>query len=304
MSGTRPGQSGSAQFAFDWTPSATATGNIVISVAANAANNNGADTGDHIYTNSYTLTPSTASLPVISSNGVVNAAGFQNTISSGSWVAIEGTNLSTTTRLWTSTDFVNGAFPQQLDGVSVTINGKTAFVEYVSPTLVNVQAPTDASTGPVAVQVKNAAGVSPTVMANLQTVSPAVFLWNGKYAATTRPDYSYVGPANLFPGATTTPAKPGDVVVFWVTGLGPASPAVPAGVNTPSDQLYNTANPVTVLIGNIQANVIASVLTPGNAGLYQIAVTVPPSAPDGDLPVSLQVNGVQSPDGVVLTVKQ
>lgn len=302
--GSRPGLTGSAQFAFDWTPPANASGNIVIYVAANAANNNGSDSGDHIYTRTYTLTPAASNVPSISANGILNAAGFQNTIAAGSWVAIEGSNLSSTTRLWTDADFVNGALPTQLDGVKVTINGKPAFVEYVSPELVNVQAPSDTATGLVPVQVTNSNGTSQTVMANLQTVAPAIFLWNQKYAATTRPDYSLVGPPNLFSGVTTTPAKPGDVIVFWGTGFGITTPAVAAGQNTPADQLYNTSNPVTVLIGSLQAEVLAAVLTPGNAGLYQIAVRVPANAPAGDLPVIGQINGVQTPSGVLLTVAQ
>jgi uncharacterized protein (TIGR03437 family) len=301
-SGSRPGQAGSAQFAFDWTPPANATGNMVIYVAANAANNNGSDTGDHIYMSTYTLTPAATNLPIVSANGVVNAAGFQASISSGSWVAIEGSNLSATTRLWAASDFVNGALPIQLDNVKVTIDNKPAFVEYISPALVNVLAPADASTGPVAVQVTNPNGTSQTVMANLQTVSPAFFLWNGTYAAATRPDYSLVVPPNLFQGAVTMPARPADVIVLWGTGFGPTSPVVPAGQNTPSDQLYNTAGKVTVLIGNIQANVLAAVLTPGNAGLYQIAVQIPPNVPASDLAIVAQINGVQSPSSVFLTV--
>ena len=300
--GSRPGQTGSAQFAFDWTPPSTATGNMVIYVAANAANSNGSDSGDHIYLRTYTLTLQASNLPAISANGVVNAAGFQGTIAAGSWVAIQGANLSATTRLWGVADFVNGSLPTQLDGVKVTINGKPAFVEYISPTLVNVQAPTDLATGPVAVQVTNATGTSQTVMTNLQTVAPAFFLWNGKYAAATRPDYTLAGPPNLFPGVTTVPAKAGDVIVLWATGFGPTTPAVAAGVNTPSDRLYNTANPVTVLLGNVPANVLAAVLTPGNAGLYQIAIQIPAGIFTGDLPVTAQINGLQSPAGVVLTV--
>jgi hypothetical protein len=134
-----------------------------------------------------------------------------------------------------------GSLPTQLDGVKVAIDGKPAFVEYVSP---------------------------------------ALFLWSGKYAATTRPDHSLVGPPNLFPGVTSVPARHGDVIILRATGFGPTSPsAVPAGINTPSDTLYNTSNRLTVMTGNITATVLASVLTPGNAGLRQIAVTVPLNSP-------------------------
>jgi uncharacterized protein (TIGR03437 family) len=304
--GTRLGQTGSAQFAFTWTPPANASGNIAIYVAGNAANGDGSQSGDHIYTANYTLTPAAPSnVPTISKNGVVNAAGFQQSISAGSWVAITGTNLSSTTRQWGASDFNNGAFPTSLDGVSVTINGNPAYVEYVSPTQINVQAPTDSATGLVPVQVTNSLGTSPVTTVNLQTASPAFFPWGGKYAAATQLDYSFVGPPGLFGSAvTTTPAKPGDTLILWGTGFGPTDPAVPAGQNTPSTGIATPVNQITVLVDNITAEVLGSALTPGNAGVYQIAIKVPPNAPNGDLPIVALVNGVFSPSNILLTVQQ
>jgi uncharacterized protein (TIGR03437 family) len=45
-------------------------------------------------------------------------------------------------------------------------------------------------------------------------------------------------------------------------------------------------------------------MTPGTAGLYQIVIIVPPSAPNGDLPILATIDGVQSPAGVFITVQQ
>jgi len=304
--GTRYGQTGSAQFTFTWTPPATSVGNVTVYVAGNAANGDGGTGGDHIYTASYTLSPAATNVPTISTNGVFNAAGFQPSIAAGSWVGISGTNLSSTTRQWAAADFSStGAFPTSLDGVSVTIDGLPAFVEYVSPTQVNVQAPTDASTGPVAVVVTNSLGTSQAATVTLQSASPAFFLWSGQYAAATRPDYTFVGSPTLFGGGVATPAKPGDTVILWGTGFGATSPAVPAGQNTPSTTLASLPpGAVTVTIGNISTQVLGAALTPGNGGVYQIAIRVPDNAPDGDLPVVVSVAGVQSPAGVFLTVKE
>jgi uncharacterized protein (TIGR03437 family) len=72
----------------------------------------------------------------------------------------------------------------------------------------------------------------------------------------------------------------------------------------PLSGLYSTANPVTVSIGNIDATVYGAVLSPGFAGLYQIAVQVPSSAPNGDLPIIATVSGVSSPATTLLTVQQ
>lgn len=303
--GTRPGQSGSAQFAMTWTPPANSTANITFYVAGNAANGDGNTSGDHIYTASYTVSPVASNLPAISKNGIVNAAGFQQNIEAGSWVAITGTNLSATTRAWTDSDFINGAFPTSLDGVSVNINGKAAYVEYVSPTQVNVQVPTDGATGLVPVQVSTAKGISAVSTVTMQAASPAFFPWAGKYAAATRVDYSFTAPVGLFgSGVTSAPAKPGDTLILWGTGFGPTDPAVPAGQNTPTSPVATPTSTITILIGNISAQVLGAALTPGNAGVYQIAIQVPPGAPNGDLPIVAQVGGVFSPPNIYLAVQQ
>jgi uncharacterized protein (TIGR03437 family) len=306
--GTRLGQKNSASYSFAWTPPANASGSIVLYVSANAANGDGGTGGDHIYTAKYTMSAVSAQpppvVPAISQNGVVNAAGFQSVVESGSWVAISGTNLSSTTRSWGASDFVNGAFPTSLDGVSVKINGNAAYVQYVSPTQINVQAPTDNSLGPVSVQVTNNLGTSNLASVNLQTASPAFFEWTGKYAAATRPDYGYVGPTGLFGNSVTTiPAKPGETVILWGTGFGPTNPSVPAGQNSPSDTLATPVNPISISIGNIGATVLGAALSPGIAGVYQIAIQVPLNAPDGDLPIVAVVAGLASPSNIYLTVQ-
>jgi uncharacterized protein (TIGR03437 family) len=97
-------------------------------------------------------------------------------------------------------------------------------------------------------------------------------------------------------------AKPGDVIILWGTGFGPTSPAVTSGIQVPGDKTYSTASPVTVKINGVSAQVFGAALAPSFAGLYQVAIQVPASAPNGDLPIVATVNGADSPDGVFLTV--
>jgi uncharacterized protein (TIGR03437 family) len=298
--GTRPGQTGSAAFGFDWTPP-TAGGAVTIYVAGNGSNNSTNELGDHIYTASYSLAPalSTGPTPVIASGEVKNGAGFQNSIAAGSWVQIKGTGLSTTSagRTWTSSEVVNGKLPTSLDGTSVTINGKAAYVYYISPVQVNVLAPVDSNTGPVDVVVTNNGQASAAASVNLAAFSPAFFQYGGANAIATRNgDYALIGS-----GTGTVPAKPGDVLILWGTGFGPTSPAIVDGqVVTGAPAV--TTNP-TVTIGGAAATVIATVLSPGSAGLYQVAVTVPNVA-DGDQEVLATVGGVTSPSKVTIYVKQ
>src|SRR5579872_3468024 len=91
--------------------------------------------------------------PVISL--VANAEGEKPLIAPNTWVEIKGQNLSRAndTRSWQAADFVNNQMPTSLDGVSVTVNGKSAFVYYISPVQVNVLTPPDAMSGAVSVQV-------------------------------------------------------------------------------------------------------------------------------------------------------
>ena len=133
--------------------------------------------------------------------------------------------------------------------------------------------------------------------------SPAFFLWAGKYAVATRQDYSLAVAPGTFPGATTVAAKPGDVLILWATGLGPTNPPVPAGIQAPGDQLHSTG-PVEVTIGSVQAQVYGSALSPGFAGLYQVAIQVPGNLADGDYPIKATIGGASSPGNVYLTVKQ
>ena len=301
--GTQAGKTGSGSFTFTWTPPATDLGSVVIYVAGNAANNNGSESGDHIYTNRYTLTPvAGVPKPSISQAGVVNGASYQPGIAAGSWISIQGSNLSNTSaRTWRADEIVNGALPTQLDGVSVTVNGKPAFIEYISDTQINAQAPSDAGVGAASVVVTvNGVSSTPTSTQVLSS-SPAFFLWNGKYAVATRQDYSYIGPATLYPG-TTTPAKPGDVVILWGTGFGPTTPAVLAGVQV-SGAAYLTNAP-SVTVGGFSAQVVGAALAPGAAGLYQIAIILPDSLPDGDLEVVAMADGVPSPTGIYITIQK
>jgi hypothetical protein len=83
----------------------------------------------------------TLGTPAIASIGSLTDFGSLGTFNSGSWLEIKGTNLATGARLWEGKDFQGTNAPTSLDGTSVTINGKPAFVYYISGTQVNVQAP-------------------------------------------------------------------------------------------------------------------------------------------------------------------
>jgi uncharacterized protein (TIGR03437 family) len=240
--------------------------------------------------------------PAISANGVVNGASFQPGVAANSWVTIQGTNLAPKTDDW-SNSIVNGALPTSLDGVSVSIGGKPAYIYFISPGQINVLAP-NVPPGPVTVTVTTAGGTSAPVTATASAYGPSFFVWPGNQTVATRTDYSYAVKAGTFAGTTTVAAKPGDVIILWATGFGPTTPVAPLGVATPGSGSYTTVSLPTVTVNNTPALVYSAALTPGSAGLYQIAIQVPSSLADGDWPIQATIGSIQSPTGTILSVHQ
>ena len=158
--------------------------------------------------------------------------------------------------------------------------GKPAYVYFISPGQINVQAP-DVGAGPVPVTVTTPSGTSAAVTATVAAQAPAFFLWPGSQAVATLQTASSAVKNGTFAGSTTVAAKPGDVLILWGTGFGPTTPPVAAGIQVPSDTFHN-ASAVTVKIGDADAQVFGAALAPGFAGLYQVAIQVPASMADGD----------------------
>jgi uncharacterized protein (TIGR03437 family) len=232
--------------------------------------------------------------------GVSNSASGAPAIESGSWVSIYGTGLSATTRSWQASDFSGNNLPTTLDGVSVQIDGKKAAISYISPGQLNVQAPADAAAGTVQVQVTNSAGTA-TGTATLQNYSPAFFTFQGKYAAARHgTDSVYVAPAAYLGSAVTSqPAQPGETLEIYSTGLGPTTPAVPAGQLVAGPAPLSDLTQLHVTIGGVAAIVqYAGITLPG---LYQINVVVPPLA-NGDQPIVATIGGVSSQTGVFIPI--
>jgi uncharacterized protein (TIGR03437 family) len=238
--------------------------------------------------------------PVITS--VVNGASFQPGIEAGSWVTIQGSNLANTSpgRTWRSDEVVNGNLPTSLDGVSATIDGKPAFVYYISPTQINVQAPSTSATGTVNVVVTNNGSASAPAAAQLQAAAPAFFMYPGtNYPVLSRlPDYAPLGDSSAVPG--TVAAKPGDTVVLWGTGFGATNPPVAAGIAV-SGAPALVALP-TVTVGGTPVQVIGAGLTAGSAGLYQVTIQLPATLTAGGVAVRASIGNLQTQAGALLFV--
>lgn len=231
---------------------------------------------------------------------VANAEGENAVIAPNTWVEVKGANLSKAgdTRIWQESDFVNNQMPTSLDGVSVTINGKSAFVYYISPAQVNILTPPDPMQGSVTVQVTRNNATSNLYTAEDQPISPSFFVFNGgPYVAATHLDGSLIGPPKLIQGANTTPARPGELVVLYANGFGPTSTPVIAGSGSQS----GTLSPLpSVTIGGISATVQFAGLVA--AGEFQFSVVIPANTPSGDQALIATYNGSEASPAGMITV--
>jgi uncharacterized protein (TIGR03437 family) len=229
---------------------------------------------------------------------VLNASGENTTIAQNTWIEIKGSNLAPDTRIWGSADFVNNKLPTSLDGVSVTVNGKPAFVYYIDSKQVNVLTPLDATTGPVQVLLTNNFAVSAPASAALQTVAPGFFQFRGgPYVAAVHLDGTFVGPATLYPGMSS-PARANETIVLFANGFGQTSPPV---VNGSASQTGTLPAMPVIRMGSFTATVqFAGVVAPGE---YQFNVTVPAGLPVGDVVLSATYQGATTQSGVLITVQ-
>jgi uncharacterized protein (TIGR03118 family) len=252
--------------------------------------------------------------PSFTAAGIENAASSGATIAPNSFVAIFGGGLAATTHKWGGTDFVNNALPTTVQGVSVSINGEPAYVDYISPVQINILVPPDIPAGPAQIQVTNNGLASAMITATMSAVAPAFFDFGpvnaagNQYIAATHADGTPGGPPNYVTGVASTPFTEGEIIILYGTGFGPTNPPVPTG------QLITTAAPMattpTVTIGGLTAQVQFAGVS--EAGLYQFNVVVPKgltpgTTPNVDVPVVIDLGGgatTQSNAVISVTVSQ
>ncbi len=284
----------------------TSNSNDMVYNTANRERMLGATTGDVTAGFASTITigaafqTPAAAAPAVAAGGVANASSGIAGVAPNTWVSIYGTNLSTSARSVASTDLVNNVLPTSLGGVSVQVNGKAAFLQYVSASQVNVLTPDDSSTGAVAITVTNSAGTSAAASTTMQSALPGLSTLSGYVRAIRYPDGAIVNGTGLSEAGYTTAAAvgQGDVLALYGTGFGavvspPATGLVFAGA-------YQSARNISVTLGGISADVLWAGLV--GPGLFQINIRVPASVGDGDQAIVASVDGVSSQSGAKLKV--
>ena len=306
---TQSGSSGRSEWSFDWTPPATNVGPVTFYFAGNAANGNFEETGDRIYVNTATATPGVAGpVPQIrATDPVLQAFIGGPRLSPGTWIEIYGTNLAPSVRDWNGLLTNNNTVaPTSINGVSVTVDSKAAFLYYTSPGQINAQVPDGIGEGPVVVEVVTANGRSSTTV-QATKVSPALLttpLFNvgGKQfvaALFQDPVTTFVGRTGFIPGVTSRPAKPGDVVTIYAVGCGITDTPVVAG--TAGSGLHTVPN-MLFRIGQTVVTGAAAFMSPGAIGLCQFNVPIP-NLPAGDYSIEATVSSVDTGQNLQITIQ-
>lgn len=261
------------------------------------------------------------SLPAaIVSGGVVGAGlstPFVTALSANAIATIFGSNFAPpgTAGVASVANLVNGSVFTELDGVCVMVGGVAAPVLSVSPGQINFQVPPLPASGSVGVQVVTGCGTANQVTSNavtlpVESATPEFFYFthatNGQnaIAAVDATTGAYVGTAGLLPGTSFAPAKRGDIVTLYATGLGPTSPSYAAGALPTSASSITGA--IQVSIGGATlpaADVQYAGVSPSYAGLYQINLQLPTTLATGNQPVQVTVNGIASPPGGYITLQ-
>jgi uncharacterized protein (TIGR03118 family) len=240
---------------------------------------------------SHGLLGSIQGVPNFPVSGVQSAASFlAGPIAPNAWMMIRGNELSATSAQW---QVSGNTLPTTVAGVSVTVNGEAAPVNFVSNTQINFLVPADIQPGTAQIVVTNNGLTSATVSVPVSLLAPAFFSVGAKsgtsYVFAAHGDFSLIGPTGLLTGVTTTPAKQGEEIVIVGTGFGQTSPAIPNG-QVVSTALVTPSLPTIVIDGIVAQVVYGALIGPG---VYQYNVFVPKAAAAGDdLVVALMGNGV------------
>jgi len=105
-------------------------------------------------------------------------------------------------------------------------------------------------------------------MVPVKPFAPGVFtsVYNGKtYAAAVRPDGSHVSPTN--------PARRGENIQLYITGLGQVTPTIATGAPGVSDQTI--VAPIIIGLNNSSVPIVSAVYGPGLVGIYVVTIQVP-----------------------------
>jgi len=242
-------------------------------------------------------------LPVIFPGGVVDGASFAPgaPLAPGGIISVFGASLATATAAATRLPL-----DTVLGNASLNIGGRDAPLFYSSNGQINAQLPFDLepNSRPSVVLKTRRQGATQDTYAVPETITvaavqPTIFTTNQQGTG----QGAILDMNNKLVDASA-PARAGDVVQVFCTGLGATQPAVASGAPAPATPpLAQVIAPVTATVGGKPAAVQFAGLAPNFAGLYQVNVQIPDGVTAGSaVPLVLYQNGIAS-NTVTLAVR-
>lgn len=223
-------------------------------------------------------------------NGVVNAASFEPVVAPGSLASLSGAKLGS------AVASVSVPLPTSLNSVSVRVNGILAPLQFVSPSQVTFQVPYETTLGDANLVVTVNGRPSKVAHVKVAPAAPGIFVLVANHAAAVNQNGIIVDSGH--------PARPGDLVTIYATGLGLLDRPIPSGASAPTiEPLARTKVTPTLSIGGKSVGVLFAGATPGYAGLEQVLVTIPPNLGAGEYPVVIR-QGAQSSNSPIISLAQ
>jgi uncharacterized protein (TIGR03437 family) len=223
--------------------------------------------------------------PVVNPGAILNAFNQApgSGVAPGTAVAIYGSNFALA---GTSTIASVVPFATTLSNVSVSINGVLAPLYFVSPGQINAEVPFELQTGGMP-QVVVFAGNVPTTPTLLMpaVAAPGIAAFANGSIIAQHLDASLI--------TSSSPAKPGETIILYLTGLGSTANQPATGSPAPVPPT-GPISPLTLTLNSVVTPTLFVGLTPGTIGLYQIDFTVPMSTPDGNLVLTVSQANVSS----------
>jgi uncharacterized protein (TIGR03437 family) len=236
--------------------------------------------------------------PSYSTAGIVHIGNYAGgPFAPSSILAVFGTNLARSSQSLVAADIKGGRLPLELNYTRVYVDNLAVPLFFVSETQVNFMLPARVEFKQVVVRVVREGQSGPEISIPIVDAAPALFVTAAGYAIATHGDNSLVAPE--------TPARAGEEIVIWATGLGRTSKSPETGEIPPyaSGIINPTALNVTLGALTLEPALIKYAgLTPGSAGLYQINLVVPPNS-GVDPEIRVAIDGQSSPASLKLAVR-
>ncbi|HYP06218.1 MAG TPA: hypothetical protein VER03_08265 [Bryobacteraceae bacterium] len=239
--------------------------------------------------------------PFYTPSSIVNAASFKaGALAPNTIGTLYGRDLAFTTRAVSNEDLYNGTLPTTLlgTGVRLLVGGNLAFLYYVSPTQINFLIPPNLPPGPRQIQLVLDGRAAESVRVELAAVSPALFALDPETALATRVDGRVI--------TAERPATPSEIVILYATGLGETRPKFAAGqMPNAAAWIERRADFQVTLNGEPvdRAAILYAGVAPGFAGLYQVNLKLPDTAP-ANPEIRIGFGGENaSPTGVRLPIR-